>query len=116
MHDKKVKEMYDKNTIFVVGHGKTGIDNAITSNYKIFFIGFVIDASTDEIVDLECTATLDITRRFIESIFLGKSFSSYEEALENEILERYFGTSQKALITAYKDAQKRYLEIRRKNE
>lgn len=108
--------MYDKNTVFVVGHGKTGIDNAITSNYKIFFIGFVIDASTDEVVDLECTATLDITRRFIKSIFLGRSFASYDEKLEEEILSRYFGTSQRALATAYKDAQKRYSEIKRKNQ
>ncbi|HWQ77333.1 MAG TPA: DUF3870 domain-containing protein [Anaerovoracaceae bacterium] len=106
--------MYDKNTVFVVGHGKTGIDNAITSNYKIFFIGFVIDTSSDEIVDLECTSALDITRRFIGSIFLGKNFAAYDEKLEKEILSRYFGTSQKAVVTAYKDAQKRYLEIKGK--
>ncbi len=106
--------MYDKNTIFVVGHGKTGVDNAITSNYKIFFIGFVINTDNDDIVDLECTATLDITRRFVESIFLNKSFSSYNSSLEEEIMTRYFGTSQKALVTAYKDAQKRYLEIKEK--
>lgn len=106
--------MYNKNTVFVVGHGKTGIDNAITSNYKIFFIGFVIDTLTDEVVDLESTATLDITRRFVSGIFLGKSFAAYDEKLEKEILSRYFGTSQKALVTAYKDAQKRYLEIKEK--
>lgn len=106
--------MYNKNAVFVVGHGKTGVDNAITSNYKIFFIGFVIDASSDEVVDLECTATLDITRRFINSLFLGKNFSAYDEKLVEEILARYFGTSQKALVTAYKDAQKRYLDIKRK--
>jgi len=106
--------MYSKNTVFVVGHGKTGIDNAITSNYKIFFIGFVIDTTTDQVVDLESTATLDITRRFISSIFLGTNFAEYDEKLEKEILSRYFGTSQKALVTAYKDAQKRYLEIKGK--
>lgn len=104
--------MYHKNTVFVVGHGKTGVDNAITSNYKIFFVGFVIDATSDEIVDLECTATLDITKRFISSIFLRRSFAAYDKKLEEEILSRYFGTSQKALVTAYKDAQKRYLEIK----
>ena len=106
--------MYDRNTVFIVGHGKTAVDNAITSNYKIFFIGFVVDSSTGEIIDLECTAALDITRRFVKSIFLGKNFSSYDETLEAEILSRYFGTSQKALVTAYKDAQKRFLEIKTK--
>ena len=106
--------MYDKDTIFIVGHGKTGVDNAITSNYKIFFIGFVIDPSTDQVLDLECAATLDITKRFVRSIFLGRDFSCYDEALENEILSRYYGESQKALVTAYKDAQRRYAEIRKK--
>lgn len=104
--------MYDRNTVFIVGHGKTSLDNAITTNYKIFFIGFVIDIDTGEVVDLECTAALDITRRFVKSIFLGKNFSSYDNALEADILARYFGTSQKALVTAYKDAQKRFLEVK----
>jgi hypothetical protein len=106
----------DRNTVYIVGHGKTATDNAITSNYKIFFIGFVIDIDTGEIIDLECTATLDITRRFVTSIFQGRNFSSYDHSLESEILSRYFGTSQKALITAYKDAQKRFAEIKSKKK
>jgi len=105
--------MYEKDTVFIVGHGKTGADNPITANYKIFFIGFVVDPKTDRIVDLECTATLDITKRFIYELFEGNDFSRYDEALEQEIMTRYFGTSQKAVITAYKDAQKRYTDIRK---
>ena len=50
--------MYDKSTVYIVGHGKTSSDNAITSNFKIFFIGFVIDTADDTIVDLESTATI----------------------------------------------------------
>lgn len=106
--------MYEKDTIFVVGHGKTGVDNAITSNYKIFFVGFVIDPAEDRVIDLECAATLEITKRFVKSIFLGTDFSRYNETLEKEILNRYFGESQKALVTAYKDAQRRYSEIKEK--
>jgi len=107
--------MYGKDTVYIVGHGKTGADNPITANYKIFFIGFVIDSTTDKIVDLECVSTLDITKRFIKGIFLGRDFSIFDEALENEIMTRYFGTSQKAVVTAYKDAQKRYADIKEKN-
>ena len=50
--------MYKDTTVYVLGHGKTSSDNAITSTFKIFFIGFVIDRETDEIVDLECSATI----------------------------------------------------------
>lgn len=106
--------MYNKNTVYIVGHGKTSCDNAITSNFKIFFIGFVVDTETDIIVDLECSATISITSRFIKSLFQGKSFAAFDPELETEITRRYYGTSQKAIITAYKDAIKKYREIKEK--
>lgn len=106
--------MYKESTVYVIGHGKTSSDNAITSNFKIFFIGFVIDTEDDKIVDAECSATIDITARFVHDLFVGRSFAHYDPELEKELLRRYFGTSQKAIITAYKDAVKKYLEIKEK--
>ena len=106
--------MYSKDTVYIVGHGKTSCDNAITSNFKIFFIGFVVDTITDEIVDLECSATVSVTSRFVHDLFIGKSFAEYDPELEKEILRRYYGTSQKAIITSYKDAVKKYKEIKDK--
>lgn len=106
--------MYKESTVYIVGHGKTSCDNAITTNFKIFFIAFVIDTEDDSIVDLECSATVSITSRFIRDLFLNKSFSEYDSELEKEILSRYHGTSQKAIITAYKDAVKKYKEIKEK--
>lgn len=106
--------MYDKSTVYIVGHGKTSSDNAITSNFKIFFIGFVIDTADDTIVDLESTATISITSRFVRDLFIGRSFAEYDTQLETEIARRYYGTSQKAIITAYKDAIKKYKEIKEK--
>ena len=35
-------------------------------------------------------------------------------AAREEIIRRYYGTSQKAIITAYKDAIKKYKEIKEK--
>lgn len=106
--------MYDKSTVYIVGHGKTSCDNAITSNFKIFFIGLVIDTTDDIVVDMECSATISITSRFIRELFVGKSFSEYDPQIEEDIRRRYYGTSQKALITAYKDAVKKYKEIKEK--
>lgn len=104
--------MYKDTTVYVLGHGKTSSDNAITSTFKIFFIGFVIDRETDEIVDLECSATIDITKRFVHDLFIGRSFADYDEDLVETVRNRYFGTSQKAIIIAYKDALKKYKEIK----
>lgn len=106
--------MYDKDTVYIIGHGKTNKDNAITEMFKIFFIGFVIDTKSDEVVDLSCSATIPTTSKFIASLFLGKRFDRYYEEIEMEIKRRYFGSSKKAIIIAYKDALKKYLEVKSK--
>lgn len=106
--------MYKDTTVYIVGHGKTSNDNAITSNFKIFFIGFVVDVQTDRVVDLECSATIAITNRFIRDLFLEKSLKEYDPELERELERRYFGTSQKAIVIAYKDAVKKYREVKEK--
>lgn len=106
--------MYEKSTVYIVGHGKTSSENAITSNFKIFFIGLVIDTANDIVVDMECSATISITSRFIRDLFVGKKFDKYDPQIEDDIRKRYYGTSQKALITAYKDALKKYTEIKEK--
>lgn len=106
--------MYDKSTVYIIGHGKTSSENAITSNFKIFFIGLVIDTKDDIVVDMECSATISITSRFISDMFIGKSFAEYDPQIEEDIKKRYYGTSQKALVTAYKDAVIKYREIKEK--
>jgi len=106
--------MYDKNTVYIIGHGKTSKDNAITDQFKIFFIGFVIDTKTDEVVDLSCSATIPTTSEFVASIFVGRKFDRYYEDIEEEIVRRYFGSSQRAIIIAYKDALKKYLKVKEK--
>lgn len=106
--------MYNKNTVYIIGHGRTSSDNAITERFKIFFIGFVIDVDTDVIIDLGCSVTVDITEKFIKSMFLGKKIDKYYKEIEEEIMNRYFGSSQKAIIIAYKDAVKKYKNIKTK--
>ena len=106
--------MYDKNTIYIVGHGRTGKNNPITEHYNIFFIGFVVEVETGKIIDLECSCTISITERFVHSLFLEKSLADFNENLEEEIERRYFGSSRRAIIVAYKDAIKKYNEAKNK--
>jgi hypothetical protein len=104
--------LYNKDTVYIVGHGKTSSDNAITEQFKIFFVGFVIDVTTDRVIDLGSSTTVEVTSNFIKSIFVGKSFEKYDEKIEEDITKRYFGSSQKAIITAYKDAIKKYESVK----
>ncbi|ABR46701.1 conserved hypothetical protein [Alkaliphilus metalliredigens QYMF] len=106
--------MYDKDTVYIVGHGRTSSDNAITHHYKIFFISFVVKIETTEIIDLECSATVDITKKFVHSLFIGKKLGEFDEEIEEEIKRRYFGSSQRAIIVAYKDGVKKFNECKQR--
>ena len=106
--------MYDENSVYVVGNAKTNSENAITSIYNSFYIGFVVDSETNKIIDLSCSSTIRTTNEFIKSLFIGKIMENLSEDLEKDIQRRYHGSSQRAIIVAYKDAVKKYKEIKQK--
>lgn len=108
--------MYDVDTIYVVGDAQAANNNPIKQQYSAFFIGLVVDTTNEKIVDAGCSATIPLTSAFARSIFMGYSIHDTEE-VELEIKRRYFGSSQKAMIVAFKDAQKKYrlaMETRKK--
>lgn len=104
--------MYNENTVYVVGNSKTNTDNAITNRFNSFFIGFVVDKDNDTIIDLSCSATIRTTDDFVKSLFVGKKLKEFDSEFEAEIKKRYHGSSQRAIIVAYKDAVKKYNEIK----
>jgi hypothetical protein len=106
--------MYGKNTVYVVGNSKTNIDNAITIRYNSFFIGFVVDTDDDRIIDLNCSSTIKTTDNFVRSLLLGIKMTEFTSGLEEEIKRRYHGSSQRAIIVAFKDAIIQYNEIKSK--
>lgn len=101
--------MFDKETIYVVGDAQISQSNPISKQFSQFFLGMVVDSSNGKIIDMECSATIGLTVRFIKSIFIGRRI--HDEGLFQEIQTRYFGSSQKALMAAFKDAQKKYDQI-----
>lgn len=110
--------MFDKDTIYIVGDAQSSSNNPITQQFSAFFIGLVIDTTNDKIVEAGCSSTIQLTSDFIRSLFVSRSIMESDEIGE-EIRCRYFGSSQKALIAAFKDAQKKYrqaLSARQKTE
>lgn len=106
--------MCDNNTVYIIGESRTNMDNAITVIYNSFYIAFEVNAETDEIVDVGCVHTISITENFIKKIFIGKNIIEFEKHIEKEVKKRYHGTSQKAILVSYKDALKKYLDVKRK--
>jgi hypothetical protein len=99
--------VYDRETLYLVGDAQAPSNNPITQQFNSFFIALVVDPSNDKIIDAGCSSTIQLTNDFVRSILVGQSILSTTE-VETQIRTRYFGSSQKALVVAFKDAQKKY--------
>ena len=57
-------------TIYLTGEAKAPSNNPITSQFGLFYVAFEIEPDTHRILDVDCTATLALTRNFIRSLFV----------------------------------------------
>ncbi|MFZ4450768.1 DUF3870 domain-containing protein [Salibacterium aidingense] len=99
--------MYDEKTVYVVGEAKSPENNPIMKQYDTFFVGFVIDRTDGTIVDADCTSVLGLTKKFVQSLFTGHNIWD-SDAVTNRVMNRYLGSSQKAIIVAFRHAQIKY--------
>ncbi|MBE6066299.1 MAG: DUF3870 domain-containing protein [Clostridium lundense] len=100
---------YEKNTIYITGISHSNSSDPITVQYSVFFLGVIINKDTSQIVDIACNAISPITVEFIKSIIIEHNIINDIQKIICEIQERFFGTSQKALIVALKDVHNKYL-------
>ena len=100
-------------TIYIVGEARTTMDNAITKMFGTFYIGFEVSLISGEIIDVDCNATLRLTKDFLYRIFINKNIEKDEDNLKKEIASRYFGSSEKAVIMAYHDALQKYNRLKK---
>ena len=100
--------MYGPNTVFIIGDAKSQQNNPITQQFGRFMLGFVVDKETGVIVNCGSTVVMKSTYDFIDSLFTGKNILDDPEKIRQELENRYFGASQKAMLVAFKDAQKRF--------
>lgn len=97
-------------SIYLTGEAKAPSNNPIMTQYGLFFIAFEIEADTHRILDVDCSATLALTRKFIRDLFIGADITDTGRLTE-AITARYHGSSQKALIAAVNSAAKKYREL-----
>lgn len=102
---------YPENSILVVGNSQTTGFNPINQQFGAFFITFVLVKETAEIIDCAVSVTLETTARFIRGFFMGSNLVQDEVFIVSQVQSRYFASSQKAIIAAYRDAIKKYREV-----
>ncbi|MDF2532826.1 MAG: hypothetical protein K0Q65_2407 [Clostridia bacterium] len=103
---------YPKNSLYIVGNSKSQLNNPITQMYGQFFIGFIVENESGKILDVECNAIISITNNILKDILIGENIAADYETIKNHIIKRYLGSSQKAILVAFKDAQKKYLDFK----
>lgn len=100
--------MYGPNTIYIIGIAKSQQHNPITQQYGRFLLGFTVDKDTGMIHSCGSTMVMKSTYDFLDELFQGRNLETDGELIRNEIENRYFGASQKAIMVAFRDAQRRF--------
>lgn len=104
--------IYPENSLYIVGNSKSQMNNPITQVYGQFFIGFIVEKESGNIIDVECNAIISLTNNILKDILTGENLTMDYEEIKNRITRRYLGSSQKAILVAFKDAQKKYLDFK----
>ena len=73
-------------TYYIVGESRTNVDNAITKVYGSFFIAFEVIPSTGEIIQTDCSRTLELTNDFIRKLFLHKHLETDAKVIEEAMI------------------------------
>lgn len=100
--------MKPNDTLLIIGQAKPSREDAIYNLHGEFYIGLVVERESGKILEFDCNTILGVTKRFAESLFVGRCLKTDVPALEKEIRERYFAMTQKPLIASMKDAYNRY--------
>lgn len=104
--------IYPDNSLYIVGNSKSQMNNPITQVYGQFFIGFIVDNGSGRIIDVECNAIISLTNNILKDILIGENITMDFDTIRDRITKRYLGSSQKAILVAFKDAQKKYFDFK----
>lgn len=100
--------MYGRDTIYIIGIAKSQQHNPITQQYGRFLLGFVVNKDTGIIESCGSTVVMKSTYDFLDDLFRGRNIDMEGEVIRSELENRYFGASQKAIMVAFRDAQRRF--------
>ena len=100
--------MYGRDTIYIIGIAKSQQHNPITQQYGRFLLGFVVNKDSGIIESCGSTVVMKSTYDFLDDLFRGLNIDTDGELIRSELENRYFGASQKAIMVAFRDAQRRF--------
>ena len=100
--------MYGRETIYIIGIAKSQQHNPITQQYGRFLLGFIVNKDSGIIESCGSTVVMKSTYDFLDDLFRGRNIDTEGDLIRSELENRYFGASQKAIMVAFRDAQRRF--------
>ena len=70
-----------------------------------------VDRQTHAVLDVSTTLTTDLADEFVRQQLTGRSLREDDEAFVRLVEANYFGNGQKAIIGAYRDLCRRYVQV-----
>jgi len=99
-----------ENKMFISGYAK--LPQGITANklYDVIAIGLLVDKETGKILDADCSLVTRVAQSFVRELLIGESLNNFEK-IEDKLKRQYFGSAKKALISACKICNEKYIQI-----
>ena len=95
-------------TVFFTGYAKLPEGITASEMFGVVGIGLEVDRSTGVVVAADCTLATEVGRRFFRRLVEGRRLGDDFPAIVEEVELRYFGSAQKALVTALRIARDKY--------
>ncbi len=105
----------DTNEIFVTGYAKLPQGITATELYTVIAVGMLVDANTGVIIDIDCSLVTSVARNFVKKLMCSRNLNDLDtiEAIFND---KYHGSARKALISAFRTCNEKYLQYVKNKE
>lgn len=99
-----------KDAIVVAGYGKLPQGTSVEQLHKVLALITLVDRSTGVVLDASSTLLTSVGDRFVCHHLRGLNLLSGSGQFVSVITDGYHGHAQKAIIAAFRDLVRRYLE------
>lgn len=99
-----------KNEVFVTGYAKLPQGITASELYTVICVGLLVEKETGIILDAECSLVTDLAKKVFKTLVINRDLRDIE-AIEKNIVEHYYGSAKKALISAMRTCQEKLNQI-----
>jgi hypothetical protein len=96
--------------IFISGYAKLPKGITATELYSVIAVGLLVNANTGEILDADCTLATSVAKNFFKTCVIGENLNNVE-TIERILIENYFGSARKAIISALRTCADKYRQV-----